>query len=169
MCRQTLRNEVPAAGKPALSCHLRLVSRKRPSPAHLSDILFSFHFGLSGSPAAVGESPMAPRRSWAKADNPFWSNHVVAWYRSALDAEHYCRKHDLSTASLMRWARHLLSAEDLQAYGRSAEIAPEKAGKAAEERAAEQAQEASAQIATACIRIAVRWLFRRSGACMSKR
>jgi transposase-like protein len=57
---------------------------------------------------------MAPRRSWVKADNPFWSNHVAAWYRSALDAEHYCRKHDLSTASLMRWARHLLSAEDLR-------------------------------------------------------
>ena len=59
---------------------------------------------------------MAPRRSWAKADNPFWSNHVAAWYRSALDAEHYCRKHDLSTASLMRWARHLLSAEDLRKH-----------------------------------------------------
>ena len=57
---------------------------------------------------------MAPRRSWAKADNPFWSNHVAAWYGSALDAEHYCRKHDLSTASLMRWARHLVSAEDLR-------------------------------------------------------
>jgi len=56
---------------------------------------------------------MAPRRSWVKADNPFWSNHVAAWYRSELDAEHYCRKHDLSTASLMGWARHLLSADDL--------------------------------------------------------
>ena len=57
---------------------------------------------------------MAARRSWAKADNPFWSAHVVAWYRSALEAEHYCRKHDLSTTSLMRWARHLLSKEDLR-------------------------------------------------------
>jgi transposase-like protein len=56
---------------------------------------------------------MAPRRSWVNADNPFWSNHVAAWYRSELDAEHYCRKHDLSTASLMGWARHLLSADDL--------------------------------------------------------
>jgi hypothetical protein len=59
---------------------------------------------------------MAPRRSWAKADNPFWSNHIAARYRSALDAEHYCRKHDLSTASLMRWSRHLLSAEDLRKH-----------------------------------------------------
>ena len=57
---------------------------------------------------------MAPRRSWAKADNPFWSNHVAAWYGSALDAEHYFQKHDVSTASLMRWARHLVSAEDLR-------------------------------------------------------
>ena len=57
---------------------------------------------------------MAPRRSWAKADNPFRSNHVAAWYRSALEAEHYRRKHDLSTASLMRWARHLLGADDLR-------------------------------------------------------
>jgi hypothetical protein len=76
--------------------------------------LFSFYFGLSGSSAALGESPMVPRRSWAKADNPFWSNHVVAWYRSAPNAENYCRKYDLSTASLMRWARHLLSPEDLR-------------------------------------------------------
>jgi transposase-like protein len=73
--------------------------------------LFSFHFSFF---AAVGESPMAPRHSPAKADNPFWSNHVAAWYRSALDAERYCRKHDLSTTSLMRWARHLLGAEDLR-------------------------------------------------------
>ena len=57
---------------------------------------------------------MAPRRSWAKANNPFWSKHVAAWYRSALEAEHYCRKHDLSTTSLMRWARHLLGADDLR-------------------------------------------------------
>jgi len=34
----------------------------------------------------------------------------------ALEAEHYCRKHDLSTASLMRWARHLQSAEDLNKH-----------------------------------------------------
>jgi hypothetical protein len=55
---------------------------------------------------------MAPRHSPAKAGNPFWSNHVAAWYRSPLEAEHYCRKHDLSTTSLMRRA-HLVSAEDL--------------------------------------------------------
>ena len=57
---------------------------------------------------------MAARRSGAKANNPFWSNHVAAWYGSALDAEHYCRKHVLSATSLMRWARNLPSAEDLR-------------------------------------------------------
>jgi hypothetical protein len=89
---------------------------------------------------------MAPRRSWAKADNPFWSNHVAAWYGSALDAKHYCRKHDLSTASLMRWARHLVSAEDLRKRAEDLQKSrPENAGTAAEERAVEQAQEASAQ------------------------
>ena len=47
---------------------------------------------------------MAARRSCA------------AWYRSALEAERYCRKHDLSTASLMRWVRHLLRVEDLHKH-----------------------------------------------------
>ena len=47
---------------------------------------------------------MAARRSCA------------AWYRSALEAERYCRKHDLSTASLMRWVHHLLRVEDLHKH-----------------------------------------------------
>jgi hypothetical protein len=45
---------------------------------------------------------MAPRRSRAKADNPFWSNHVAAWYRSALEADHSGQKYDLLTAGLMQ-------------------------------------------------------------------
>jgi transposase-like protein len=57
---------------------------------------------------------MAPRRSWAKANSPFWSAHVAAWYRSALKAEDYCRRRDLSTATLLLWARHLVSPEDLR-------------------------------------------------------
>jgi hypothetical protein len=68
---------------------------------------------------------MPPRRSCAKANNPFWSAHVAACYRSALEAENYCRRRDLSTATLMLWARHLLSpkdlrkrAEDLRKFGR---------------------------------------------------
>ena len=50
MCRQTLRNEVPEAGKPALSCHLWLVC-KRPVLARLSESALSFHIGFS---AALG-------------------------------------------------------------------------------------------------------------------
>ena len=57
---------------------------------------------------------MAPRRSWAKASNPFWSAHVAARYRIALEAEDYCRGRDLSTATSMLWARHLLNPEDLR-------------------------------------------------------
>jgi hypothetical protein len=82
---------------------------------------------------------MAPRRSWAKANNPIWSQHVVAWYQGALEAEHYCRKHDLSTTSLMRWARQLLSADDLRKG-----IYPENIETAAEERAVEAPKGASA-------------------------
>lgn len=72
---------------------------------------------------------MALRRSWAKANSPFWSNHVAAWYRSALEAEQYCRKHDLSTTSLMRWARHLLSAEDLRKRAEHLRKLPRKTSK----------------------------------------
>ena len=32
---------------------------------------------------------MAPRRSWAKANNPYWSSHVESWYRGSQDAEEY--------------------------------------------------------------------------------
>ena len=69
---------------------------------------------------------MAPRRSWAKANNPFWSNHVAAWYRSGLDAERYCRKHDLATTSSMRWARHPLSADDLRKHAEHLQKLPRK-------------------------------------------
>jgi len=57
---------------------------------------------------------MAPRRSFAKANNPYWSNHVATWYAGHQDVEEYCRRRDISTASFMLWARHLLSLEDLR-------------------------------------------------------
>jgi transposase-like protein len=57
---------------------------------------------------------MAPRRSWAKANNPYWSNHVATWYAGHQDVEEYCRRRDISTASFMLWMRHLLSPEDLR-------------------------------------------------------
>ena len=83
---------------------------------------------------------MAPRRSWAKANNPFWSKHVAAWYRSALEAEHYCRKHDLSTTSLMRWARHLVSADDLRKRAEHLRNLPQKASKRQQRKAPSKRQ-----------------------------
>jgi hypothetical protein len=52
-------------------------------------------FGFSGSSAALKKSLMARASALAKANNPFWSNHVAAWYRRAL-----------------RRARHLLGRSD---------------------------------------------------------
>jgi hypothetical protein len=104
------RNEVPAARKLALSC---LPNRTHVSVRvlHIFLIFCSRFISASLLPWRISDDASSFR---AKADNPFWSNHVAAWYRSALDAEHYCRKHDLSTASLLRWAHHLVSAENLR-------------------------------------------------------
>jgi hypothetical protein len=57
---------------------------------------------------------VAPHRSFAKANNPYWSNHVATWHAGHQSAEEYCRRHDMSTKPFMLWARHLLSAEDLR-------------------------------------------------------
>ncbi len=57
---------------------------------------------------------MAPRRSWAKANNPYWSTHIAAWFSSHQDAEEYCQRRKLSLAVFEQWARHLLSEEDLR-------------------------------------------------------
>ena len=112
---------------------------------------------------------MAPRRSWAKANNPFWSKHVAAWYRSALEAEHYCRKHDLSTTSLMRWARHLVSADDLRKRENICGICLRKRRNGSRGKRPRSAKGGLGVIVTACARTTVRLRFRRSGACMSKR
>ncbi len=57
---------------------------------------------------------MAPRRSWTKADNPYWSTHVATWYRGHQEAEEYCRRRKLSRTTFDRGARHLVSPEDLR-------------------------------------------------------
>jgi hypothetical protein len=72
---------------------------------------------------------MAPRRSWAKANNPFWSKHVVAWYQGALETEHYCRKRDLSTTSLMRLGAYLLGAANLRKRAKHLRNLPQKVSK----------------------------------------
>jgi hypothetical protein len=48
---------------------------------------------------------MAPRRSWTKANNLYWSTQ---------EAEEYCRRRKLSIVTFKRWARHLVSPEDLR-------------------------------------------------------
>jgi hypothetical protein len=105
-----------------------------------------------------------------KADNPFWSNHVAAWYRGTLEAETYRWKQDLSTTRLMRWARHLLSAEDLRERADHLRDLPQKASKRQQKKKPLKRQkEASAQSRRRSTRTAVRLLFRRSRAYMSKR
>jgi transposase-like protein len=59
---------------------------------------------------------VAPRRSWTNANNPYWSTHVATWRRGNQDAEEYCRRRKLSVATFERWARHLVSPENLRAH-----------------------------------------------------
>jgi hypothetical protein len=115
-----------------------------------------------------GGSPTAPRRSWAKADNPFWSRHVAAWYRSALDAEDYCRRRDLSTATLIQWARHLLNAQDLRQRTEDLQKSRRKTPERQLKNAPPSGPRGLGEIATAYVRTTVRLRFARSGACMWK-
>jgi hypothetical protein len=89
---------------------------------------------------------MAPRRSWVKANNPFWSKHIVAWYQGALEAEHYCRKQARSFDDKLD-AVGASSAErgrSAQTCSTSAEFASEGVETAAEEGVVEAPKEASA-------------------------
>jgi transposase-like protein len=52
-------------------------------------------------------------RSWIKANNPYWSNHVATRHAGHQSVEEYCRRREISATSLKRWARHLLSPEEL--------------------------------------------------------
>ncbi|MEZ2329026.1 transposase [Mesorhizobium sp. RCC_202] len=57
---------------------------------------------------------MAPRRSWANANSPYWSSQVASWLSSDLSAQEFCRQRDLSIRTFELWTRHLVSAEDLR-------------------------------------------------------
>jgi hypothetical protein len=61
---------------------------------------------------------MAPRRCWAKANNPYWSTHVATWLRGHQTAQEYCRRRKLLIATFEQWARHLLSPEDLRNHAK---------------------------------------------------
>ena len=100
---------------------------------------------------------MAPRRSWVKADNPFWSAYVAAWYRSAgcgtllPETRSFDGKFDTVGAPSNE------RGGSAHACGRSAEIVSEEeeAGTAVEEPAAKATHEALGAIATVCVRTAV--------------
>jgi transposase-like protein len=53
-------------------------------------------------------------RSWEKANNPYWSEHVETWYRGHQEPTEYCRRRKLSITAFEQWVRHLVSSEDLR-------------------------------------------------------
>ena len=112
-----------------------LVSGNRPSPAHRSDILFSFHFGFSGSPAALENLRWRRAVPGQRPTTRSGPEHVATWYRRAIktlrtiaaEARPFDGDVDAMGAS---------SAErggSAQAYGRSAEIALGKRRNGSEE------------------------------------
>ena len=87
---------------------------------------------------------MAPRRSWAKADQPVLVEPCCGLVRRPPKAETYCRNHDLSTTSLMRWARHLVIAEDLRKRTGTLRNLPRKRRNGSTRKSVEAPKEASA-------------------------
>src|SRR5271167_2430342 len=142
MCRQKLRNEVPEAGKPALSCspstaavsvrvlHIFLIFCSRSISASL--LQWSISDGAS-SFLGKGRQPVLVEPCCGLVSKRAGRGTLLPETRS------FDGKFDAVGAPSAERGR------SAQACGRSAEIAPEKAGTAAEERAVEQAQEASAQ------------------------
>src|SRR4030081_2359445 len=66
----------------------------------------------------MGGSPVASR-SWVKAHSPYWSLHVEAWRQSGMARADYCRQHGLSTKTLERWMKHLISKEEAREHAKS--------------------------------------------------
>src|SRR5216684_5927224 len=142
MCRQKLRNEVPEAGKPALSCNppwfcvsVRILHVFR--IFYSRSILGSFvarRITDGASPfLGKGQQPVLVRACCGLVSKRSGRGGLLPPTRpfdSNVDA--------VGAPSAERGG-------SAQACGKFAEIAPEKAGTAAEEQAAEQAQEASAQ------------------------
>jgi len=99
MCRQKLRNEVPAARNLALSCHPPAARRscgKRPT---LHDFLKVQFHSISGSLVHGRISGGSP----GKKHSPYWSLHVE-------DGAIYCRQLGLSIKTFGRWMKHLMPA-----------------------------------------------------------
>src|SRR2546421_1047318 len=116
---------------------------KRPNPACLSNILFSFYFGFFRCTENHRWRLAVPGQ---KANNAFWSAHVCGLVSKRSGRGGLLPPTRSSDSKVD--AVGAPSAErggSAQACRRPAEIAPKKAGTAAEERTAEQAQEAAAQ------------------------
>ncbi|WP_456632177.1 IS66 family insertion sequence element accessory protein TnpA [Bradyrhizobium sp. URHC0002] len=110
MCRQKLRNEVPAARNLALSCrhprrHPR--RRKRPVLARLFESVFSFHFGFS---AAV-ENLRWVRNIPEQGQTRVVVDHIEAWQRTSVLQAEYCRQHRFDEKTFTRWLKRLAGEE----------------------------------------------------------
>src|SRR5450631_4899168 len=105
MCRQKLRNEVPAAGKPALSCHPWLVC-KRPNLAFREWTVVPYQVLC-----CIGESPVGPKHFQNKARREWWSIHIEAWQRSGVSQAEYCRQFRFDEKTFTRWLQHLAGEE----------------------------------------------------------
>ena len=102
--------------------------RNRPNLARPLDDVFSFHFGFSGSPAAL------ENLRWHHAVRGLKLTPVLVGPCCGLVARHagsgdLLSEHGLCTTSLMRWARHLLSAEELRKRAEHLRNLPQKASK----------------------------------------
>ena len=53
-------------------------------------------------------------RSWEKANNPYWSEHVETWYRGHQEPTEYCRRRKLSITAFGQSVHNLVSPEDLR-------------------------------------------------------
>ena len=111
---------------------------------------------------------MASRGSWAKANNPFWFPHAAACYQA-----HWTRRtiaaDVIFDATLMLWAGHPLSPEDLRKSVKNLQSLHQEAPKRQDKNGGRSGAGGRRALATACAWTAVRMLSGRSGACMPKR
>src|ERR1700757_4586888 len=87
MCRQSLATEGSRERQFALSCPPRSHGRNHLNPAHLSDILFSFHFEFFGSPATLENlkwhrAVPGQRPTTRFGRSMFWLGIKARWKRS---------------------------------------------------------------------------------------
>ncbi|MDX8525900.1 hypothetical protein RFM68_15410 [Mesorhizobium sp. MSK_1335] len=107
---------------------------------------------------------MPLRRSWAKANSPYWSSQVACWLSSNLSAQEFCRQRDLSITTFELWMHHLVSSGDLRK--RAEKLQNLRRKKTGRQRKTQPKHPKSARaIVTASARTAARLLCGRSGAC----